>query len=121
RRVAGMASIRIAHGDSARLANGAIRVGTSGWIYKHWRGLFSPADLPPRLWLRYYSDHFDTVEINNSFYRLPSDKAFDSWREQAPSSLLYAVKGSRFLTHMKKLKDPEEPIERILGRARLLG
>ena len=65
---------------TARLANGSIRVGTSGWIYKHWRGLFYPADLPPRLWLRHYTDHFDTVEINNSFYRLPSDKAFDFWR-----------------------------------------
>jgi uncharacterized protein YecE (DUF72 family) len=99
----------------------AIRIGTSGWIYKHWRERFYPKDLPPKHWFAFYAQHFDTVEINNTFYRLPNEGAFDVWREQAPVGFLYAVKASRFLTHMKKLKDPEEPIERILGRARRLG
>jgi uncharacterized protein YecE (DUF72 family) len=102
-------------------ARGAIRIGTSGWIYKHWRERFYPKDLRPRQWFAYYAGHFDTVEINNTFYRLPSETAFDTWRAQAPAGFVYAVKASRFLTHMKKLKDPEEPIERILGRARRLG
>jgi uncharacterized protein YecE (DUF72 family) len=100
---------------------GAIRIGTSGWIYKHWRKQFYPKDLPPRQWFAYYAQHYDTVEINNTFYRLPSESAFDAWRQQAPAGFVYAVKASRFLTHMKKLNEPEEPIERILGRARRLG
>jgi uncharacterized protein YecE (DUF72 family) len=101
--------------------HGDIRIGTSGWIYKHWRGRFYPADLATKYWFAYYARHFDTVEINNTFYRLPAESAFDAWREQAPAGFLYAIKASRFLTHMKKLNEPEEPIERILGRARRLG
>jgi uncharacterized protein YecE (DUF72 family) len=96
-------------------------VGTSGWIYGHWRGRFYPEKLRSKDWFAHYVRNFETVEINNSFYRLPSESAFDAWREQAPAGFVYAVKASRFLTHMKKLKDPEEPIERILGRARRLG
>jgi uncharacterized protein YecE (DUF72 family) len=100
---------------------GTILIGTSGWIYSHWRERFYPKDLPPKQWFAYYSEHFHTVEINNTFYRLPSENAFDAWRQQAPRGFVYAVKASRFLTHMKKLKEPEEPIERILGRARRLS
>src|SRR4051812_41135434 len=100
---------------------GTVRIGTSGWIYGHWRERFYPKDLPAVKWFGHYAQHFDTVEINNTFYRLPSEAAFENWRKQAPRGFLYAVKASRFLTHMKKLKDPEEPIERILGRARHLG
>jgi uncharacterized protein YecE (DUF72 family) len=98
-----------------------IRIGCSGWIYRHWRGSFYSTTLKPAQWFTHYARYFDTVEINNTFYRLPSERAFDAWREQAPRGFMYAVKASRFLTHMKKLKDPEEPIERILGRARRLG
>lgn len=98
-----------------------VRIGTSGWIYRHWRGNFYPPDLPVRSWFAYYARHFDTVEINNSFYRLPSEATFVAWRRQAPPHFLYAVKASRFLTHMKKLKDPEEPLRLLLGRARQLG
>ena len=98
-----------------------IRIGTSGWVYRHWRGIYYPHDLPQRDWFAYYARDFDTVEINNSFYRLPSEAAFDAWREQAPPDFLYAVKASRFITHMKKLKDPEEPLRTFLERAGRLG
>ncbi|MEX2138336.1 MAG: DUF72 domain-containing protein [Pirellulales bacterium] len=104
-----------------RAAKGTIRIGTSGWIYSHWREWFYPKDLPTKQWFAYYANLFDTVEINNTFYRLPTENTFDGWRQQAPPRFIYAVKASRFLTHMKKLNDPEEPIERILGRARHLG
>jgi len=98
-----------------------IRIGCSGWQYKHWRGDFYPADLPPARWLEFYASHFDTVEINNSFYRLPEPAVFASWRRRVPAGFIYAVKASRFLTHMKKLKDPEEPLERFFSHARPLG
>ena len=97
------------------------RIGTSGWIYKHWRGVFYPPALPVSRWFSYYSQFLDSVEINNSFYRLPSEEAFAEWRRQAPRGFVYAVKASRFLTHMKKLKDPEQPLANVLGRARGLG
>jgi uncharacterized protein YecE (DUF72 family) len=98
-----------------------LRIGTSGWVYNHWRGVFYPQALRQDEWLRHYALTFDTVEINNSFYRLPSAEAFERWREQAPRGFVYAVKASRFLTHMKKLKDPEEPIARLFERAAKLG
>jgi uncharacterized protein YecE (DUF72 family) len=100
---------------------GQVRIGTSGWIYKHWRGVFYPERLPAREWFAFYARSFDTVEINNTFYRLPSPAAFAAWHDQAPPGFVYAVKASRYLTHMKKLKDPADALERILGRARLLG
>jgi uncharacterized protein YecE (DUF72 family) len=100
---------------------GQVRIGTSGWNYRHWRRRFYPPDLAVRDWFSFYSRSFDTVEINNTFYRLPGAEIFASWRQQAPSGFVYAVKASRFLTHLKKLKDPVEPLQRILGRARILG
>ena len=99
----------------------SVRIGTSGWVYQHWRGLFYPHDLPQPEWFAHYAHQFDTVEVNNSFYRLPSEAAFDAWRKQAPPGFLYAVKASRYLTHMKKLKDPEEPLKLFFGRADRLG
>lgn len=98
-----------------------IRIGCSGWNYRHWRGLFYPDGLPVKRWFAHYAAAFDTVEINNSHYRLPEAQVFNAWREAAPPGFLYAVKASRFLTHHKKLKDPEEPIDRLVGRARHLG
>lgn len=98
-----------------------VRVGTSGWIYRHWRGVFYPPQLAPDRWFEHYSRTFDTVEINSTFYRLPEADTFDAWREQAPPGFVYAVKASRFLTHMKKLKDPAEPLARLIERARRLG
>jgi uncharacterized protein YecE (DUF72 family) len=95
----------------------AFRIGCSGWQYRHWKGPFYPAELRARDWLEFYARHFDTVEVNNSFYRLPPEGVFDSWRARTPSSFLFAVKASRFLTHMKKLKDAEEPVERLFARA----
>jgi uncharacterized protein YecE (DUF72 family) len=97
------------------------RVGCSGWQYKHWRGDFYPADLPQSRWFEHYAGVFDTVEINNSFYRLPEAATFARWGQRAPMRFVFAVKASRFLTHMKKLKDPEEPIERLFSRMRALG
>ena len=99
----------------------AVNVGCSGWQYRHWRGDFYPADLPASRWLEHYAQRFDTVEINNSFYRLPEASTFAAWRQRAPAGFLFAVKASRFLTHMKKLKDPEEPIARFFSRAARLG
>jgi uncharacterized protein YecE (DUF72 family) len=98
-----------------------LRVGCSGWQYGHWRGDFYPAELPQSRWFGHYALSFDTVEINNSFYRLPDAATFAKWREQAPRRFLYAVKASRFLTHMKKLKDPEDPLFRFFANATQLG
>jgi uncharacterized protein YecE (DUF72 family) len=100
---------------------GHVRIGTSGWIYQHWRHVFYPADLPVKRWFHFYTESFDTVEINNTFYRLPPHAVFRAWAAQAPPGFVYAVKASRFLTHLKKLKDPAEPLANLLDRARLLG
>jgi len=111
----------VSHGTGdGVLTAGSARVGCSGWQYKHWRGAFYPADLPASQWFAYYASQFDTVEINNTFYRLPEASTFAAWRKQATPGFLYAVKASRFLTHMKKLKDPAEPIHRLFQRARRL-
>lgn len=91
-----------------------IRIGCSGWNYRDWRGRFYPERLPPKDWFAFYARHFDTVEINNSFYRLPSPATVDKWREQAPPGFCYAVKANRFLTQAKKLKDCEEPMARMM-------
>lgn len=98
-----------------------VRIGCSGWIYKHWRGLFYPETLPVKRWFDYYASEFDTVEINNSFYRLPKAETFDAWREQAPAGFCYSVKASRFLTQAKKLKDCEGPLARMMEPFRHLG
>ena len=98
-----------------------IRIGCSGWNYKHWRELFYPKGLPARCWFAFYAEHFDTVEINNSFYMLPKAETFDKWREQAPPGFCYAVKANRFLTQAKKLKDCEEPLQRMMTPFRALG
>lgn len=98
-----------------------IRVGCSGWQYRHWRGDFYPAGLPAARWFEHYARAFDTVEINNSFYRWPPPETFRKWRAQAPAGFLYAVKASRYLTHMKKLKDPAQPVAKTFDHARHLG
>lgn len=99
----------------------AIRIGCSGWNYKHWRELFYPKGLPASRWFAFYAEHFDTVEINNSFYMLPKAETFDKWREQAPPGFCYAVKANRYLTQAKKLKDCEEPLIRMMAATRHLG
>ena len=98
-----------------------MRVGCSGWHYKHWAGRVYPRDLPTDRWLQAYTRRFDTVELNNSFYRLPEAEQFARWREQVPKGFVFAVKASRFLTHFKRLIEPEEPLERLLSRAVRLG
>jgi uncharacterized protein YecE (DUF72 family) len=98
-----------------------IRIGCSGWNYRHWRGRFYPEGLPQKRWFEFYAEHFDTVEINNSFYRLPKAETFEKWRDQAPPGFCYAVKANRFLTQAKKLKDCEEPLGRMMAPVRALG
>jgi len=98
-----------------------IRIGCSGWNYKHWRDRVYPPGVPVRLWFEHYSTLFDTVEINNTFYRLPEPATFASWRDRAPDQFLFAIKASRFLTHLKRLNDPEEPVARMFEHARELG
>ena len=95
-------------------------IGTSGWHYDHWRHRFYPDKLPKAKWLEFYTRHFTTVELNNSFYRLPSEEAFANWSHSSPANFVFAVKVSRFITHIKRLKDSEEPVETFLGRAKIL-
>jgi uncharacterized protein YecE (DUF72 family) len=99
----------------------AFRIGTSGWQYDHWRGVFYPRGLPKREWLTFYSRHFTTVEINNSFYHLPGEKSWDAWREAAPPGFSYAVKASRFITHFKRFQSPEESLKLLFEGAARLG
>ena len=98
-----------------------IRIGTSGWHYKHWKGPFYEESCPASKMLDAYAQQFDTVEINNSFYKLPSESTFESWRDGTPPNFLFAVKGSRFITHNKKLKEPEQALENLLPRVAKLG
>lgn len=98
-----------------------IRIGTSGWYYDHWKEKFYPAGLSKSKWLEYYAERFDTVEINNSFYHLPKEQTLKRWNDIAPDGFLYAVKANRYITHIKRLKDAAEPLDRFLDRVRLLG
>jgi uncharacterized protein YecE (DUF72 family) len=98
-----------------------IRIGTSGYHYKHWVGTFYPPKTPASKMLDYYVRHFDSLELNNSFYRLPSIEAFEAWRDATPKNFVFAVKASRFITHNKKLTDPENALDNILPRAEQLG
>jgi len=96
-------------------------IGTSGWHYEHWRDRFYPEKLAKAKWLKFYAGHFDTVELNNSFYRLPSEDAFANWRDSSPANFTFAVKVSRFITHIKRLKDTGEAVEKFISRAIILG
>lgn len=96
-------------------------IGTSGWAYKEWRGIFYPQGLPQAKWLEFYNQHFSTVELNNSFYQLPSEKACNAWKERTSPDFVYAVKVSRLITHLKKLRNTEAALENFLSRSRLLG
>src|SRR3954451_4285590 len=109
-------------GASATTVQGRRRVvtviiGTSGWQYRDWRGRFYPEKLPQRLWLEHYAEHFATVESNNAFYRLPERATFEKWRERTPPDFRWAVKASRFLSHIRRLREPEEPVTRLMSRA----
>jgi len=98
-----------------------VLIGTSGWHYRHWRGGLYPCALPARDWLGYYAQRFATVELNNAFYRLPEASTFASWAEMVPPDFVVAVKASRYLTHVRRLRDPEEPVQRLMERSRTLG
>ncbi|HXF36280.1 MAG TPA: DUF72 domain-containing protein [Actinomycetota bacterium] len=98
-----------------------IRVGTSGWQYDDWRGVLYPPGLPKDRWLETFARRFATVEVNNSFYRLPSEETFARWRTGTPEGFLMAVKASRFITHVRRLRDCRDPVRLLWSRARRLG
>ena len=97
------------------------RIGTSGWHYEHWRSLFYPEGLAKAKWLEFYARHFATVELKNTFYRLPSEDAFTNWHNSTPADFTFAVKVSRFITHIKRLKNSEDALENFISRAKKLG
>ena len=99
----------------------AVWIGTSGWQYDDWRGRFYPRDTPVRQWLEAYAERFAIVESNNAFYRLPERRTFQAWAERTPDDFVMAVKVSRYLTHMRRLREPHEPVRRFLGRVEGLG
>jgi len=96
------------------------RIGTSGWYYQHWLKRFYPADLPKTRWFEHYAQHFDTVEINNTFYHLPKLQTIQNWHRRAPDNFLYAVKANRYITHIKKLKDTADELQRFFDAIDLL-
>jgi uncharacterized protein YecE (DUF72 family) len=96
-------------------------IGTSGWQYRDWRGSFYPRDLAQKGWLEYYAERFATVEVNNTFYRLPERATFEAWAERTPADFCFVIKASRFLTHVRRLKEPAEPVHRMLDHAAGLG
>lgn len=100
---------------------GMVRVGTSGWSYQHWRGRFYPAGLGQSEWLEHYATIFDTVELNNPFYRLPSRATFEGWANRVPREFLFAVKASRHITHVKKARDVAAPLDKMLASYDGLG
>lgn len=93
---------------------GNIHIGTSGWQYGHWKGSFYPEELSTAELLSYYAERFHTVEINNSFYQLPTKETLRQWRSKVPKNFIFSFKASRYITHMKKLKDPEASLSRML-------
>lgn len=102
--------------EGTTVGNGVVRVGTSGWQYDDWRGAFYPDHVPKRLWFEYYATRFPTVEINATFYRLPRTSTVQRWHDRAPDRFRFAAKGSRYLTHNKKLADPHDPIDTVITR-----
>lgn len=99
----------------------SIRIGTSGWTYKHWQTIFYPDKWPKSRWLEYYVRHFDTVELNASFYRLPNPTTFQNWKTKTPDNFLWAVKASKFITHTKRLQNTAEPLDRLYSLTAGLG
>ena len=99
---------------------GSVRIGTSGYQYEDWRGRLYPRDLPRKQWLPFYAQHFDSVEINSTFYRLPELRVFDAWREATPAGFCFALKFSRYGSHLKHLRDPGPTLEAFLERAHQL-
>jgi uncharacterized protein YecE (DUF72 family) len=102
-----------------------VHIGTSGWVYPHWQGVFYPEGYPKRKWLEYYATHFDVVELNASFYRLPDSETFQKWRQRTPVGFVWAVKMNRYVTHVRRLKNVESAIchfyEAVLSLGDKLG
>lgn len=98
-----------------------IRIGTSGWQYRDWRGTFYPQRMPVNGWLEYYSAAFGTVEVNNTFYKLPDAHVFAGWRDRTPQDFIVTVKANRFLSHIRRLKDPSSVIDRMMEATKHLG
>ena len=98
-----------------------VLVGTSGWQYDSWRGVFYPPEVPKRAWLRFFAERFPTVEVNNSFYMLPKASSFERWRDETPEGFVVTVKASRYITHIRRLRDCRDAVEMFWSRARLLG
>jgi uncharacterized protein YecE (DUF72 family) len=90
-----------------------VRIGTSGYVYRHWREVFYPEGLPARAWLGYYAERFPAVELNNTFYRLPTERAVESWARGTPEGFVFALKGSRYLTHVRRLNDRGRGVARF--------
>jgi uncharacterized protein YecE (DUF72 family) len=95
-------------------------IGTSGWHYDDWRGRFYPEKLPKAQWLEFYARHFPTLELNNTFYRLPKESVFQKWHESSPEGFVFSVKVSRYITHIKRLKDCSDEVDNFMSRATLL-
>jgi uncharacterized protein YecE (DUF72 family) len=98
-----------------------IHIGTSGWQYKHWKKSFYPEGIAASEMLSYYAGRFSTVEINKTFYQLPTEKTLNKWQDTVPENFLFTVKASRYITHMKKMKDQQKPVSAFLDRVSLLG
>ena len=107
--------------DSSRsMSKETVHIGTSGWNYPHWRGTFYPKNLAQKDWLGFYAERFQSVEINNTFYRLPERSTLETWKRSVPAGFTFTVKASRYITHMKKLKDPGQSTERFFERIEVL-
>jgi len=98
-----------------------IHVGTSGWQYRSWKDRFYPKGVPQRAWLRHYASRFPVVEVNNSFYMLPKESTFDRWREETPDGFLFVVKASRYITHVRRMREAKDSVELFWSRATRLG
>ena len=98
-----------------------IHIGTSGWSYKHWRNTFYPSELKVKDQFSYYTKKFNTVEINNTFYGVPSDETFLNWKNSVPEDFVYVIKANRFITHMKKLRDPSQSLQSFMSKVEHLG
>ena len=94
-----------------------IYVGTSGYNYTHWINKFYPKDVPQKMWLEFYTQTFNSVELNVTFYRLPKDTVFQGWHKRTPRNFRFVIKGSRFITHIKRLRDCKEPLKLFMQRA----
>ena len=98
-----------------------VHIGCSGWNYRDWRGVIYPEKLPTKRWLERYAELFDTVEVNNTFYRLPSQSAVQGWVDQTPRGFRFSLKASRYLTHVKRLRDMRQGVRRYFGAVKPLA